>query len=146
MSAQVSSSEKSPMDNADYLLGKLVSFTFKQTASDSASIEGIVMGFAHFGGTQCAYMHTGTGEEFFVPLNNIAYMMISNQGIPSAQLMQEKTEVPFDKLPAELKPPTADEVNKGSVAVDSDSDVGPSSDQLVHSLKNLMKGESNETK
>lgn len=147
MSAQAS--KQGEIGNERYLLGKLVAFTFKQAASESASIEGVVVGFAHVGGQQCAYMHTGTGEEFFVPLENVAYLMISNQGTPSAQLMQEKAEGPIDKLPAGIRPPVIEGGDEPVAPADSTIEnipnMEPSSEQLVHSLKKLMEGGPNET-
>ena len=138
------------VQNETYLIGKLVTFTFKESVSESASIEGFVAGYADIAGERCAYMFTNTGEEFFIPLSNVAYLMISNKGIESSQIIKDGTQVAYDKLPEEKRPP----INEDSVLQDSDvaqsdtvqsdtiesavSEVSPTSNQLISSLTTAL--------
>ena len=144
MTAQTSEPTKDVLNNEAYLLGKLVTFTFKEAASSSSAIEGVVAGFAQVGAEQYAYMHTSTGEEFFVPLSNVAYLMVSNQGIPSSKLLQDGEESAYAKLPSDKRPPMVEE----PAIEDEDMPVetGASDDQMVRLLGNVLKGGTNEAK
>lgn len=128
-------------DNAHqkYLIGKLVTFGFKEISSNFTSLEGVVSGFATICNEQYAYMYTGNGEEFFVPLDNVAYMMISNKGVSSSELMKEQTEPMINKLPPESRPP----VEGQEVEQDLSQPGAPSSEQLIESLSKLLKGKHN---